>query len=83
MGQWPSLLLGIAASSEDDEFVEITPEDVLVVTLLLGATGAGVGALIGSASHGERWEQLALPSPAASVSLNASDKIGHAMPSLR
>jgi hypothetical protein len=55
----------------------------VLVTLLLGATGAGVGALIGSASHGERWEQLALPSLAASVSVNSSDKIGHAMPSLR
>jgi hypothetical protein len=83
LGAGVGLILGIAASSEDDDFVEVTPEDVVLVTLLLGATGAGVGALIGSASHGERWEQLALPSLAASVSVNSSDKIGHAMPSLR
>jgi hypothetical protein len=53
--------LGLIASLDDDQFYEVGPEDVAVVTLFLGAIGAGVGALIGSASHRDSWETVPLP----------------------
>src|SRR5688572_21887553 len=53
--------LGLIASFDDDQFYEVGPEHVAVVTLFLGAIGAGVGALIGSASHRDSWETVPLP----------------------
>ena len=52
--------LGLIASADDDEFYDVGPEDVAVVTLFLGAVGAGVGALIGSGSKRDRWETVPL-----------------------
>jgi hypothetical protein len=54
------LALGLAASSEENSFYEVGGEDVAVVTVLLGAVGAGVGALIGSGSKRDRWETVSL-----------------------
>jgi hypothetical protein len=58
------LVLGIAAAAEECTgfcVVEVGPEEVVGVTVFLGAVGAGFGALIGSASRGDRW--VAVPRP--------------------
>jgi hypothetical protein len=60
VGAGSGLLLGVLASADDDSFYEVGTGDVFVVTLMLGAVGAGVGALIGSISHQERWEPMPL-----------------------
>ena len=46
VGAGLGLALGIAMSQ--DEFFQATPGDVASVTLVLGAGGAGLGALIGA-----------------------------------
>jgi hypothetical protein len=57
------LLLGIAASSDEDSFIEIGAEEVVGVTAVFAAVGAGLGALMGSGSHREQWEPVTLPRP--------------------
>jgi len=52
------LLLALVASSENDSWLEIGPGEVFTITAAFGAVGAGVGALIGSASHTDRWEPI-------------------------
>lgn len=64
IGAGAALLLGVAAAAEScTGFCEISigPEDVLAVTALLGGVGAGIGALIGAVSHGERWQRVDRP----------------------
>jgi hypothetical protein len=56
------LILGVAASGESSGWgPDIGTEAVALGTLIMGAAGAGLGALIGAASKGERWEPLAIP----------------------
>jgi hypothetical protein len=61
VGGGTGLLLGIAASSESDSWVQIGAEEVAVVTVVFGLAGAGVGALIGSVSHHEQWDSVPIP----------------------
>lgn len=64
IGAGAGLLLGVAAAAEGcTDFCEISigPEDVLAITALLGGAGAGIGALIGAVSHGERWQRVDWP----------------------
>lgn len=56
------LIFGIGAELDNSEWgIEIGPEGIALATLFVGAVGAGVGALIGAASKGEKWEPLAIP----------------------
>jgi hypothetical protein len=56
------LVIGIGAAAEDNSYsFDVRAEDVALGTLILGATGAGLGALIGAASKGEKWEPLSIP----------------------
>ena len=57
------LLGGIAAEAESSGSwgIDIGPEGIALATLFFGATGAGLGALIGAASKGEKWEPLTIP----------------------
>jgi hypothetical protein len=57
------LLLALVGSSDQNSFYEIGPGEVIGVTAVFAAVGAGVGALIGSASHTDRWEPVELSSP--------------------
>lgn len=63
IGGGTALLLGVLASTEDDSFYEVGAGEVAAATLVLAAAGAGLGALIGAASHREQWEEVALPVP--------------------
>jgi len=69
------LILGLAASTEDDAFVEIGTGEIAAVTVILGAGGAGIGALIGATSKSEHWEPVALTSDFGILE--------HAVPALR
>ena len=63
VGAGTGLLLGLAASAEEcGEWcvIEVGTGEIAAVTVMLGAVGAGIGALIGSFSHGERWRQVDL-----------------------
>ena len=56
------LIIGIGAATENNtSSFDVGAEDVALGTLILGAAGAGLGALIGAASKGEQWEPLAIP----------------------
>ncbi len=63
VGGGAGLLLGVAAASENSgsSFFEVGPGEVAAVTGMLGALGAGVGALIGAGSRMDRWEPIELP----------------------
>ena len=66
VGGLTGLLLGVAASTEDNSWIEIGGEEVAAGVVVLGLLGAGVGALAGSVSHRERWEPAPIPGrPAA------------------
>ena len=66
------LILGIGASAESSGWgPDIGAEDVALGTLIMGAAGAGLGALIGAASKGERWEPLTVPDRSAQRSPKA------------
>ena len=63
LGAGTGLILGLAASAEEcGEWcvIEVGTGEIAAVTVMLGAVGAGIGALIGSFSHGERWRQVDL-----------------------
>ena len=73
IGAGAGLALGVAASAEECSgfgCTEVGPGEVVAVMALFGATGAGLGALIGAASHSERWEQV--PRPWVSAQLHRS-----------
>ena len=59
------LFLGIAASTDNSGWWEVGVDDIAAVTAILGAGGAGVGALIGSLSRRDRWESVPLTPHAA------------------
>ena len=64
IGAGTGLLLGIAAAADScTEFCEnkVGPEEVLAITAVFGGVGAGIGALIGAISHGERWQRVDRP----------------------
>ena len=66
IGAGTGLVLGLAAAAQSchgARFCEIRigPEDVLAFTALLGGAGAGIGAMIGAVSHGERWQRVEWP----------------------
>ncbi len=76
IGAGAGLALGVAASAEECSGIgctEVGPGEVVAVMAFFGATGAGLGALIGAASHSERWEQV--PRPYVSAQLHRS--VGH------
>jgi hypothetical protein len=73
IGAGLGLLLSVAASAEDCRGIgctDVGAGDVLVATALLAAAGAGIGGLIGSASHGERWERVQLETMQAQLHLS-------------
>jgi hypothetical protein len=45
--------------------IHVGPDDVLALTAIFGGAGAGIGALIGAVSHGERWQRVDWPRVAA------------------
>lgn len=57
------LIGGIAAEAESSGSwgIDVGPEGIALATLFFGATGAGLGALIGAASKGEKWQPLTIP----------------------
>jgi hypothetical protein len=76
IGAGAGLVFGALASAEECSgfgCTEVGPGEVVAVMALFGATGAGLGALIGAASHSERWEQV--PRPYVSAQLHRS--VGH------
>jgi hypothetical protein len=54
------LFLGIAASTDNSGWWEVGAGEVAAVTAIVGAGGAGVGALVGSLSKRDRWEPVPL-----------------------
>ena len=60
VGGGAGLLLGVLASSEETSWYEVGAGDVFAATAVLAAAGGGIGALIGAASHKERWEPVGL-----------------------
>jgi hypothetical protein len=54
------LFLGVAASTDNSGWWEVGVDDIAVATAIVGAGGAGVGALIGSLSKRDRWEPVPL-----------------------
>lgn len=97
IGGAAGIILGIAASADESSYVDTGPEGVLFATAILGATGAGLGALIGAASKRDRWEPVAIPgriaqqvlpgqpdkARVASGSVGVSAILRDAMPTLR
>ena len=56
------LIGGIGAEADNSDWgIEIGAKGIALATLFFGATGAGLGALIGAASKGEKWEPLTIP----------------------
>jgi hypothetical protein len=47
--------------------IHVGPEDVLALTAIFGGAGAGIGALIGAVSHGERWQRAEWPRAGAGL----------------
>jgi len=64
IGVGAGLAIGIAASTEECTGLGCPPTGAGVtagLALIFGGVGAGLGALIGSMSHVERWEQVERP----------------------
>ncbi|HSE27121.1 MAG TPA: hypothetical protein VLA95_02740 [Gemmatimonadales bacterium] len=57
------LLLGLAATSGEDNWVDPGTGDIAILTGLGALVGAGTGALIGAASHAPVWAAFELPPP--------------------
>jgi hypothetical protein len=57
IGAAAGLTLGLAATAEGCSgfCADPTPGEIAAVSLILGGVGAGVGALIGSITHSDRW----------------------------
>lgn len=60
VGGAAGLILGIAAADEGGWF-PVGPKEIALVTGFMGATFAGLGALVGAASKSERWEPVTVP----------------------
>jgi hypothetical protein len=54
------LFVGIAASTDNSGFLQVGVDDVAAATGIVGAAGAGIGAIIGSLSKRDRWETVPL-----------------------
>jgi hypothetical protein len=54
------LFIGIAASTDNSGFLQVGVDDVAAATGIVGAAGAGIGAIIGSLSKRDRWETVPL-----------------------
>jgi hypothetical protein len=69
IGAGAGLLVGIAASVDSCTALcyEVGPAEILGAAAILGGVGAGLGALIGSQSRGERWTPVAPPHAGAAV----------------
>jgi hypothetical protein len=63
IGGGTGFILGLVASTENESYVEIGPEEVVAATALFAVVGAGLGALIGFGSNREYWEPITLPTP--------------------
>jgi hypothetical protein len=77
IGAGLGLVLGVAAAAEGCSgfCTETGPEDIGAVMLVLGGVGAGIGALVGGATHTDRWVQT--PSPWLVMRVNpASGRLG-------
>jgi len=63
VGAGLGIILSAAAAADDDCFgcPEVGVDTAILVAALFGATGAGIGALIGSASHSEHWATVKAP----------------------
>jgi hypothetical protein len=65
IGLAPGLAGGLVAGTiahRETQFINITTGGVVLITAMGGAVGAGLGALIGAAFTGDRWEVLPLAS---------------------
>ena len=72
------VVLGVAtASSTEGTLLESSPGSYAVGSgLLFGALGAGVGALIGSGSHTEKWQSVVLPAVLPTVTILPDESKG-------
>lgn len=62
IGMLAGLGLGVAASTEQSSFCcDVGGGEIAGASAILGALGAGVGAVIGAHSHGERWQEVPRP----------------------
>ena len=52
------MVLMIIAAADDSGWYDVTAGDVVVGTISMAASGAGIGALIGLASKSERWQPI-------------------------
>ncbi len=58
LGIGGALGLALGISLTGDDFFDVGAGDVALISLQMGAMGAGIGALIGMASKSERWETV-------------------------
>lgn len=61
IGAGAGVLLGMAALAESCSGfcpAEVGPSEILAAAAIVGSVGAGIGALIGSASRIERWQRI-------------------------
>ena len=71
-------LIGVAASGSDDgDFFDFGAGTWAAgIGLTFGALGAGIGALIGSGSHHEKWEPAVLPTVLPTVAILPDESKG-------
>ena len=60
IGAGIGLFFGIAASTDNSGWLDVGVGEIAAITAIVGAGGAGVGALIGSLSKRDRWEPVPL-----------------------
>ena len=79
------LALGVIASTDDSGWYQVGGAEIAAGTAVLGLAGAGLGALVGAASHKEKWEPLPSPAAPSTVYLQADSVTGDAdaLPTVR
>lgn len=60
LGGGLGLTIGLLAAADNSGWFEIGIEEIAAVTGVFGATGAGIGALIGATSKHDLWEVVPL-----------------------